>query len=371
MKTLKEKLKDYEDLRFKWEKKEDYKEFGATYDNMERLFAWENIQLKNIVRDSIGNDGDDGGYIVALGKKADEYYLYVVWTCYEGAIGRFIVSEEDSRYQNTLDGTDNGYVDFVKFSSLEAVQVYIEKFVADLDMCYELSEEKKSYKKGEWEFYGERPEDFIKLSEVMDLGWSKQYASFLDTCSRPYSSGYWWRKRAGKKGNVNKENLLSLAKVDKTEFLRKRAKVYRSQLLRQQTEKDLLIYKVENPEYFEIETKDIELVIKGIQEMYCFTSEDIRVDLSFFSFENLFDGTWDALLVQTNLNTSNFKRTTEAVKSTEDAKPEVYNKGRTTTIEPISPFKKTRSFSTPVTHITIERALDILFGQYEQIATGN
>ena len=267
----------------------DYMEVDATYENIEKLFALRQIPIRNVYRDVRGDWGDDGGFIIVLSEMDGKFYLYIMWVCYNGRVKSFILTEHDKNA--SINDKDN-WDDFVVFYTEQEVQDYLEQFVKDLDYCMEMVEYYDSipYDRDKFNFFGEAgdPDEFYQLSVHHNKGWTYQYAAFLSNCFCAYQD-YDGR---------DAEGIKSLTAVDKSTYFRLKAQQEQLEYQLYLAKVNFLKYRINNPEFFEVYSNEIQVIIRQFYEDYKIDSNNIYVDVSKYEIEALLKGSAEKLYLK-------------------------------------------------------------------------
>lgn len=269
----------------------------ATFRNVEKLFALSNLNIFNSFDDVRGDTSDDGGFKIVLCERNNKYYLYILWVNYNGEVGQFILTEDDPRYNDT---SMDGYHDFEVFDTLEAVEAYIKQFVGDLDWCIGMENAHKGgVTSGDFQFYGERLEDFQELAKEEDTGWSHQYCAFLEACYPAYSD-YPTQNTILFKG---------LTKESKEYYFELRANIFRAEYQLYVNKLVLFKHKLLNPVDFEISDEDIQMIIQQIRTNYSITSEKLYVDgIIKYDIRAVLEGRYNQILLKSGFDLEKMTR---------------------------------------------------------------
>jgi hypothetical protein len=164
-----------------------------TYGAIERQLQDNNFEVLHLMRDTRGDWGDDGGYIVSMSKKNDIVYLHIIQVNYNLTIHENILDEEQWEESTHPDS----YPDFFAFSSVEDAQLKLNEFVKYLNKAVWLEEEMQNYyfKAGYIEKDWEIPDGFQHLDN--------QYLSMIAICVNAY----------GDYMTQDQEKLLNLSKT--------------------------------------------------------------------------------------------------------------------------------------------------------------
>ena len=120
------------------------KEYKNTNDNVhgaiERRLRDEGFQVKHLYRDAREDWGDDGGYLISVSVKNDQYYLHILEVNYNCTVGIHVLEESDKRLK---DGSCNilEHKDYIICDSTQEVQKELERLVKYLDLAIQLEEQ--------------------------------------------------------------------------------------------------------------------------------------------------------------------------------------------------------------------------------------
>ena len=218
-----------------------------TYINAERMIAWSDFRVINMMRDVRGDDGDDGGFLVCLAEKHGEFYVIVLTINYNGNI--------DSHILHIIlpeNITDDNFEDFKCFSTIEEAHAFIIQLESDLSWCTEQIgvvvecdiESNNRYDGiygGEFEFNGSRyVEEVEMLSEIYNKDWDSQYCNFINSCIFAYSEY--------EDGNCNR--FYALTTEDNSEFYRIKNEFHIAELKTYIAELAYFEAKLKNPEMY-------------------------------------------------------------------------------------------------------------------------
>lgn len=147
------------------------------YGAIERRLRDENFEVLHLHRDSRGDWGDDGGYIISISKKREMIYLHILQVNYNVNVSIHILEPTDQ--QRFIKNNCKIYNDYLLFHSVEDAQKEIDIFLNYLDQAILLEEKEiyyftSGYVDKNWEI----PEGFQDLSY--------QYLSMLSTCYSAY-----------------------------------------------------------------------------------------------------------------------------------------------------------------------------------------
>jgi hypothetical protein len=99
------------------------------YGAIERRLRDEQFKVLHLHRDTRGDWGDDGGYIVSISSKNDKYYVHILEVNYNYDVSTHILDESDER------DSDTTHTNYIACHSLEMAQAIVDGFVTNLDKC--------------------------------------------------------------------------------------------------------------------------------------------------------------------------------------------------------------------------------------------
>ena len=153
---------------------------NCDYGNVEKVLNDE-FKVHHLFRDTRGDSGDDGGYIVAISEKSEKFYLHIIPICQFCEI-EFLNIDETWSADNT------GFPDFIECNSIKDAQQKLNGIIKNLDHYLT---ENNDYSRDADEIY-----DFFEGNI------SKTEAEYLATIMFPYSEY-----------EQDKETLLNLSKT--------------------------------------------------------------------------------------------------------------------------------------------------------------
>lgn len=114
------------------------------YINTERHLKDKGFKILYLIRDTRGDWGDDGGYIISVSKKDEDIYLHVLEINHNHEVSMHVLSDDDVFPNPEIHYDENA--DYFICGNLEYAKSLVQKLLSDIDIAY------KAYMNEEWEY---------------------------------------------------------------------------------------------------------------------------------------------------------------------------------------------------------------------------
>lgn len=220
----------------------------GVYSAFEKYLCINDFDIIHSFRDTRGNDGDDGGYMIILSTKDNKYHIHIHYVNYNG------------NYTNGIEEED-----YESFNTLEECRQWLQQFTEDLDLlCDAIPDLEDSHK-----YYSDTYEIEELVKVAADLPFSNKslkYLNFINSCKQPYNEFYEYPQYGG---NTDRAGILTICYQDDTEYWKLQKQVYKDQWNLMNNSKKLLEYKINNSQYLSFdEHYSFEDRVLNILELY-------------------------------------------------------------------------------------------------------
>lgn len=207
------------------------KEYSNCYEETELYLILNGFELINVVRDSRGDWGDDGGYLISLSKKNDFYYLHIFAINYNGEVKTHWI--EDDSFPND----DGGFKDFIKSDNLEVIDKYIHRFIKCLNENIEIISEEGLYDIDDIKTHcKDIPDDILPYIGLMESSYSE------------------YKK-------IDEKRILNITKVDMSEYWKHISNSLKVQQEYIKSNIESIWYRIQNPELFKLINSEIRRIV--------------------------------------------------------------------------------------------------------------